>query len=383
MLSAYPPHAARRLGRLPRARLLAAGLAACLLADAGAGAVRDKAGWAEADAAFRYTVQPGDTLPLIAARYLQTAGDAKDVARRNGLPPAAPLRPGQVLLVPERLLRGEPLNALVTAFRGQVLLNGAPVTKIGAMLREGGRVQTGAGASVSLSLADGSSITLPSQSVVEVQRLRRVLLTGHTERVFMLRAGRSEMEVTPRYDDRDRFEMRTPVSVTAVRGTQFRVAVLDSGGAAAATAGVVRGTVSVTAAGSASDLPTGFGIRSEPQTAGAPVPLLPPPDFAPVVIQPDGQQVFALSPVAQATLYHVQVANDETFRDVLADTISPETTIILPALDTGSYWVRGTVLDAQGIEGLPKAHLYSYTRPPGADGARATDGGTVARRQTS
>ena len=91
-------------------------------------------------------------------------------------------------------------------------------------LSEGQWIITGPGAFATFELEDASRVTLPSNTRVRIAKLRQTLLNNAPQRVFQLDQGKGTISATPTPTPGARFEVRTPVSVSAVRGTEFRVA---------------------------------------------------------------------------------------------------------------------------------------------------------------
>ena len=94
---------------------------------------------------------------------------------------------------------------------------------LGQAVAAGDVITTGANSFVTLALSDGSRVTLPSQSRIRIEALDRIALDGRLERRFRLENGRGEFNVAPRQHPEDRFLVRTPVAVAAVRGTEFDI----------------------------------------------------------------------------------------------------------------------------------------------------------------
>ncbi|MET0375460.1 MAG: FecR domain-containing protein, partial [Rhizorhabdus sp.] len=180
---------------------------------------------------------------------------------------------GGTLMVPAELLRMEPITGQIASFRGDVNVSGQPAT-LGMKILQGMRVETGANAFVTVALPDKSSISLPSQSRVSVVKLRRVLLTGGIQRTFRVTEGRARASVNPIREPGSDFQVTTPLSVAAVRGTDFRIAYDEAGGRALTE--VVGGTVAVQAEADKNEtsVPKGYGVISTPAGSEPPVALL-------------------------------------------------------------------------------------------------------------
>jgi len=306
----------------------------------------------DTDPPISYSARKGDNLYNLALHYMHRPSDYLAVQKLNRVRDPRRIPIGTNLLIPRALLRSDPLQGRVIAFRGAATIDGQPAV-LGAAVNEGGRIRTGQNAFLSISLADGSTVTLPSQTNVRVERLRRFRLTNEMERLFNIDDGRTQTQVTPRTNGRDRFEMRTPISVAAVRGTDFRVAVLDGG--KAATTEVLGGHVGLAGGGGETMLDPGVGARVTPDGTTGPVRLLPPPEIAdPTRIQSEPELAFRIVPLDKAARYRVQIAKDAGFLDIAEETMAAQAQASLPPVPDGDYFVRVTGVDANEIEGLPR-----------------------------
>ncbi len=328
-----------------------------------------------------YTVREGDNLYVIAERYFQRTADYAVVQRLNRIADPRRLPVGQSLRVPRRLLRHEPVTAIVAAARGDIRI----VTRgqdrraeVGAPIREADIIATGANAFITLRLPDGARVSLPSQSRIAVQRLRRTVMTGSVERAFMLFAGRAHATVPPASGAADDFRISSPVAVSAVRGTEFRVRYdpEESRGGAEVLEGVV--ALSATDRADALDLTAGYGAHATPDAIGARTSLLPAPAFERAgEMQADPQLSFHIVPQTGASRYRLQIAADAGFVDIVSETLSEQPQILVPAVPDGTWFARASAIDPGGLEGMPAT--YSFRRRlqhvAGQAEARLTDRG--------
>ncbi|CAN5387892.1 FecR domain-containing protein [soil metagenome] len=315
------------------------------------------------DPPVNYVVQRGDTLIGLGRNYLRRPGDYRQVQTANQISRPTAMPVGKTLTIDPNLLKTTPIDARLSAFSGKVEIetNGrrAPA-QTGMVIQEGQRIITGPGAFATFEMEDASRVTLPSNTAVRVERLRTVTLTNAPQRVFKLDEGRSTIQATPNPNPNGRFEVRTPVSISAVRGTEFRV---GAGGEKAQTE-VIKGGVGVglgEASPSGAPVPAGFGVTATQAGVSRPVALLPAPKLG------DGGQNqgdktvhFAVQPVAGAVAYRLQLSRDAGFVDLFAETTLDQPTADFGALDNGTYFIRLTALDAGGLEGLPAD--YSFDR---------------------
>lgn len=324
--------------------------------------------WAAAlqlDPPVSYTVKPGDTLIGLAKHYLVSRNAYRDVQSANHVRRTRRLKPGLVLTIPGALLRSEPITATVVAFSGPVTVDlgkGPQPVGLNMAVGQDAAVNTGANAFVTLQLPDELRITLPSQSRLRVVRLRHILMTDGEDRVFAIEHGRSESTVTPLPNPQSRYLITTPVASSAVRGTVFRVGFDEAAGRA--TTEVVKGVVGVAgtaATGAEAAVPEGFGARTAADGAPVTLKLLPAPK-----IENGGKDQqeptlsFAVQPLPGAKTYRLQLANDAGFVDIFREATFDTGAASFEGLPDGTYFVRATAIDENGLEGL--ASVYSFTR---------------------
>lgn len=332
------------------------------------------AGWAMASGAaaqagpppeppVAYVVKPGDTLIGLGRSYLNRPGDYRAVQKANRVGQPRRLRPGSRLNIDPNLLKSTPIAATLSAFSGPVFIEtgGQSVpARVGMPLAEGQTVITGPSAFATFELEDASRVTLPSNTRVRIAKLRQVLINNAPQRVFQLEQGRGTISATPNPNPAGKFEMRTPVSVSAVRGTEFRVGA-DAG---KAQTEVLKGAVGVDAGATATDAPpveAGFGVGVTAAGVSAPVKLLAAPKLGVGgQTQAEASVRFAVEPLPGASAYRLQLSRDAGFVDLFAEATSPTPVADFGALANGTYFVRLTALDANGLEGFPGD--YSFDR---------------------
>ena len=323
-----------------------------------------------------YVTGPGDTLYDVAGRYLREPRDWTVLRKLNHVADPLHLQPGVQLRLPVALLKQESRPARVVAVSGPAghAFRQNPFTPItvGMVLVEGDRVQTGHNGFVTLELDDGSHVSVPQDSTIEIGALRQTVLTGAKDRVIDLKRGEVDSEVNHATKKDDRFQIRSPSVVAGVRGTRFRVSY--DGDEQSTAVAVLDGAVGVDAARMAPRAP-GVPLRASTQLIGAqfgsvtrstggvggPVALLP----APVLLDPgkvqDEQDVaFDLAPDAKARAYRVQIARDADLFDLIRDQRVNMPHATFGDLPDGNYFVRISSIDGMGLEGLP--HIYAFER---------------------
>lgn len=302
-----------------------------------------------------YDVQRGDTLSMLGVRFLTKPSQWRAVQRLNAVRDPDYLPTGSKLRIPVAWLRSIASGATVLGIVGEVFLERATGAQRrpaapGDALGPGDRLLCAAGGTASVRLDDGSVVRMAPESDLEFGRLERFTTTGMFRTRLRVLRGRLESLVAPATGAGSRFEVETPVAVTAVRGTNYRVTAEDR----AARTEVVEGRVDVGNDLGDVRLAAGFGTVTEQGAAPRPpVPLLPPPDLAglpPRVDRIGGVLPFA--PVPRASAYRIQFARDASFISVIGDTLSAQPEVVVPDVPDGPYFVRVRGIDADRLEGL-------------------------------
>ena len=317
-----------------------------------------------------YRMNQGDNLNAIAKRYLKRPSDARRVQRFNRIVDPRRIPVNTRLRIPRSLLSSTPVRLEVAEFSGRVLIDGKPVSR-GQELPENSVLTTQANGFVTLKAKFGGKISLPSNSSARLLKARRYKLGNILDVDFKVLRGRGSAS-SPTLKGQDSLRMRTNVAVTAVRGTEFRVA-HDEASDASLTE-VVEGKVGVAAGGEERATPQGFGVPLSATGIGPTEELLPAPEIIdPGALQKDKDLVFELAPLAGATAYRLQIAKDPDFLDIVSEKVVQGNIARLEGLKDGRYNVRARGIAESGIEGFSQAEAYSFRRK------RAGVSGTAAK----
>ncbi|MGE8319272.1 MAG: FecR domain-containing protein [Comamonas sp.] len=340
---------------------------------------------------LQHVVQPGDTLQRIAQRYLQDPQQWPELGRVNSVRNPRQLPVGSVILIPKALIGYQ--NATVEHLQGTAQTrSGAqqpwqPLA-VGMTLTEGDDIEVADNSNATLKLSDGSHVQIAANSQLHLQQLRQNQRSQAQQSVIELKKGGVDSAVNPSEGrTKRRFDIKTPLATTSVRGTRFSVQLTDSGSAVTA---VDQGVVAVNAAHAArpAAVAAGSGLAvGADGKAGSVVRQLDAPGLQdnPAVFEDADFLTVRLGAVGGARQYQVAVARDEALQQLVYRKNFAQPTATMPAVPDGSYYVAARALDAQDIPGRPavraikvKAHpvppLYQSPAPQGLIG---TDDGEL------
>lgn len=317
-----------------------------------------------AEEVVTYVVRPGDTLEALSRAYLVPERDWRALRQLSGVRDPRRLPTGRTLAIPRSWLRYKVEPARLASYRGSIAITvgGRGIAPaVGVLVGEGSEIATGANSFVTLALADRSKVVIASQSRVRVRELRRILLTGAIDYRIEVLAGRLETKVTPVGDPSGRYRIDTPISMTAVRGTEFRIGYRGDG--AVATTEVIEGSVAVSSTGGERELlvQQTFGATTGADGESHIAALLPAPQLAdPGRLQTHDTVEFRAMPVSGAAAFRIVIAADAGFVENLAEQTSTTGAFSLPEIPNGNLFARISAIGSDGLEGL--AQSYSFRR---------------------
>lgn len=302
---------------------------------------------------INYKIKPGDTLIGLAEKFMLSRDGYKIVQQQNRIADPHKVPVGKVISIPRKVLAFKLTDARFVAVRGAVLAS-ANQAAVGQSLREGATVTTGPSSFATLALSDGSRVSLPSNSDIRIRRLRTYNLGGSVDFDFDILKGGNRSNVTKKQSPDDRFRMRTPKAVSAVRGTDFQTRI-DPGNSRE-FAEVVEGGLAVDTGNGAAPLAEGNGLAITNDRRVIKESLLPPPDVPGAgKVQAERIVRFTTEP---RTPTRFTISADSSFIEQLADVISEEGATNIADLPNGRYFVRARAISANGIQGLPATYAF-------------------------
>ncbi|MGD0961717.1 MAG: FecR domain-containing protein [Methylomonas sp.] len=305
---------------------------------------------------WRYRVQEGDNLWSLTEKYLLNMSYVGRLGELNKIADPLHIPPGTVLRIPVAWINRYAIPTAVKNIHGQAELTKsesgetAPLAS-GDLIYIGDTVITRSDSSLLLEFTDGSTLLVQPDSRLTLDNLILFGESGMMDTRIRLNEGRVETRVEKTKGPASRFEISTPVGVTSVRGTNYRVS--SESDTNQSHAEVLEGGVRVNSAGRGKLITGGYGsVLSLHQAPSAAVELLGavdtqsiPEEFGRVPIQ------LVLPADRNISGYRLQIARDSSFDDVLFDRKYETNQIRGPELPDGDYAGRIRGIDKQGLEG--------------------------------
>jgi phage tail protein X len=318
----------------------------------------------------RHVVKSGDTCASIAQKYY---GDSRlvDVIHRANAelaekPPPHDLKEGAVLVIPPKPAGGKFPDAQLTTVRNhvEVLTPESKEGKPNDPLFRGNRVSTQDQSAADVTFRDETQVKLGERTLVIIlgdakgaaQKLapgdvQTTLVTGNL-RAFMPSTRRAAPATVVTDAAKVRmFSGETQVSADPAKTTRLAV---------------YQGSSTIDARGKTREVAKGYGSKAENGKQPTVPRLLPPATVfnvaPPLVVHDQGApKVIAEYDIPRSAAnadvhvaeWHVQVAHDGIFLDVVADTKAPGAVkkLELQVPGAGRYYVRISAIDQDGFEG--------------------------------
>lgn len=318
---------------------------------------------------WTYIVRPGDNLWNFTQKHLLSMKHLDGIIRLNHIHNPYFIPPGTQLRVPIPWTKqlGQ-AYAEVIQVQGEATLHrkgqSDTALKSNMQLMIDDEIHTGDDAFLILAFTDHTRLKVQPNTYLRLQNMRILGDYGLIDTMIDLQKGRVESSVPKNPDNGTRFRIRTPSAISSVRGTDFRVGVVDV--KPASTSEVLTGAVDVSGRNKTTQVPGKYGtlvaLGSPPQP---PRKLLPPPDLSetshyyqelPLVIQ--------LKPIPQAQVYRAQIASDRDFNQLLTEFTTTKLPFRGGNLPDGDYWLRIRGIDQSWIEGFDAAIPISINARP-------------------
>jgi len=314
-----------------------------------------------------YTVRSGDTLWDLCRQYTKLNDCWLKIGPYNNVEYPRIIAPGTRIRFPVEWLLEPPVPVEVTYVRGSVAKinvdnEETPLIE-GEELTIGTRVVVGDDSFILLTFADRSVMTVEENTSLTLDVLSKFENSGMVDTRVHLQKGSVHTRV-PARTPRSRFEISTPSSVAAVRGTEFRVSSDDS----VTRNEVFEGAVHVAKEEESKSVPEGNGlIANKDKPLPEVVPLLPKPRFPPIEDMQAMPFVLAWQEVEHAKRYHVKVALRDKAEQILLLQYTEGNEFTLRGLSDDCYSITLSAIDENGLQGMPNQSylcLYNELAPP-------------------
>ncbi len=324
-----------------------------------------------------YRVKRGDTLIQLSNQYLIRNSDYRLVQKANRVANPNLLPVGMVLRIDRNLLKYQPAQARIVSVRGNVTVAQnarSSAASTGQSYGEGAIIRTSGASFVTLQLDDGSRVSLPSNSDLRIVRLRKYLLGSSIDYDFDVGRGGVRSKVSPMKSADDRYQVRTPKAVSAVRGTDFQSRIDEATGLDFAE--VVEGGLAVGASGNGPQaIAAGSGLAVNATGDVTVETLLPAPEI-------EGAGKMQMKPkvrfdfgTGNAGAMRISLAHDAGFLDTFADSSSVSGSAEFDGVEDGNYFVRFKPVSANGFEGFPKTYAFKRRLNSASASAAKSDAG--------
>ncbi|WP_198263958.1 FecR domain-containing protein [sulfur-oxidizing endosymbiont of Gigantopelta aegis] len=319
-----------------------------------------------------YTTVPGDNIWDISEKHLDTVLRYNKIKTINGVKAPKRMQPGTKLRIPMKWVRSNPTSAEIMEVRGsgELIRNNGDIEKAlspGTKINLGDQLKTAADSSIAIKFADKSVLTLHEDSLIRFDHLSAHGTTGMVDTRMKLIKGRMDTRVTPASGPGSRFEIKTPSAISAVRGTEYRAAILNAENTS--NIEVLKGKVAVSGAKKKKLIKAGFGTQvAQGKAPIAARKLLPPP-----VLKPLPERIRRINWMIQwdaiegAEKYRIEVANEAKFNTLIWHEFSAYTRAAFPNLVDGHYFVRIRGVDKLALEGksvVKEIVLDAHPQPP-------------------
>ncbi len=316
---------------------------------------------------WEYTFRPGDSIWSIAEKYTNSVNNWNEIQKINQIRqgPDRRIQPGTRILIPVSMLKQKPTPARVIALNGAAQLIRANGEKaelaIGTLLYSGDQLITLENQNLRIQFADLSELQVFQNSEVLLDKLSHHKKTGMVDTRIRLNSGSVETQVEKQSDE-SRYEISTPVAITAVRGTAFR---MTSETNLISRTEVTEGVVKVIMDDTEQTVKEGFGIVAEkgkPLTEA--VKLLPAPVIDKTRASNKNSLMLTWKRLQGASSYSYQLAVDEKFNLIQSDGFTENNSITVNGLNAAHYYFRVRGVDQYQLKGVDAVSDFIIEQKP-------------------
>lgn len=312
---------------------------------------------AQSEQLIPLTIKKGSNLIHLARDYCTSRDAWKKIAQINRIAPPYNVKEDQEINIPLSLLLTEELTAKVTHTKGdaQKQWENGQLRALykDDLLAPGQSIITGEDGYVQLRFPNNKSTRIDPNSKLKLTTLFK-LIDGTTKAELFLEHGRIVHDVKRNLEKNETFQTHTAVSITGIRGTTYRMKMVDPETNFVET---LKGTVSLSGSNNRSLLvKQGEGSKVVKDKAPEPPRSLPAPPPVPQI-----ESVYKTVPIMIQTTelknvknLRLRLAKDRQGQiGVWEQMIKPGNDFVLPAIDDGNYYAFLSALDNEDYESKP------------------------------
>jgi len=313
------------------------------------------------DAMVPLHVAAGTNLIHLARDYCRNRDDWKIIARINNLTDPYLIIEDTSLQVPLSLLLVDKLSATVASTHGAVSRviddhdghdgqQTAPLNQ-GDTLAPGQTVVTGPDGYTHLLLPDRTYTRIEPDSQLTLNYLFR-LKDGNVKADFFLGRGKVIHWVQDKLRANESFQTRTPIAITGIRGTEFRLKMTET---TANTVETLRGRVEVSGLGRSTTIGPGQGVRVEAGQPPEQPRALPAPPARPTLEPLYRSLPVVIAAPAHPTAKFIRLritADQQTQATLFNQSVAPGAKFTIGQLGDGAHFASLTAIDADNFESL-------------------------------
>lgn len=324
----------------------------------------------DAPSVIVYKIKTGDSLSKLSNKYFIQPVNFDDIQKVNQLQSIDMLKVGSEINIPRQIVKTSPAKATIMGLScaTAIRVNHSPKPlNVGSIVTEGAVIEVPPECHASLLLEDNSVIRLPSGASLRITTLRKNALESSPEVKLDLARGRIELEVNKSRAKSIPFEVRTPLSIMGVRGTEFRVGYSPDENTGQVE--VLGGTVQTRGSADTSDRPItkGLGVPIDGDGKALAIEkLLDAPAFKSAHPTQGSNPSFVakLTPVHLADHYVATNANTANYNDVRStqQLLAPE--LFIPKLSKQATFYQLTSVSESGLMGPDRSYAFCSPQSP-------------------
>lgn len=297
---------------------------------------------------FIFEVEQGNTLEGLSKTYTGNPNNWHILQNLNGVADPYKMPIGTLLKIPLSLIPRASSTAKVVHVKGNVQHDNTNATK-DEYLKESSLIQTGNNSFITIELSDQSQITVLPNTELELEQLQKFSGAGITDSVIRIKNGTVESDVAPNGEGVGRFEIRTPITITGVRGTRLKVSKDDNG----TNQEVLKGNINTKslALQQSQNIPQGYGASYNQQgELRSYKKLLAAPEISSSK-KNGGSWLIKYKPVSDAVKYKITISSDKNGMLIESSQTTTKLEKAVSASTGGTHYIAIRAIDKLGLEG--------------------------------